>query len=149
MIFLILIFIIAFLYASVGHGGASGYLALMVIFGMSPLVMRSSVLVLNILVSGIAFLMYYTGQHFRIKLFWPFIVTSVPMAYLGALTPLHFRIFNILLMICLLAGIFRLLYRVNEQNFKVRSMPLLPAFFFGKCDWIPFGLNRHWWGYFT
>jgi uncharacterized membrane protein YfcA len=69
---------VAFLYASVGHGGASGYLALMVLFGISPVVMKSSALMLNIFVSAIAFLQYYRHGHFRWKILLPFILLSIP-----------------------------------------------------------------------
>lgn len=125
IIFLGLVFVIAFLYASVGHGGASGYLAIMVLFGMSPLAMRSSVLVLNIMVSGTAFFQYYRGRHFSTALLWPFVITSIPMALLGSLTPVHLQFFRILLMICLLAGVFRLIYDVHKQ-YEIRpiSIPL-------------------------
>src|SRR3954462_8800399 len=83
-LFLILLFIVAFLYASVGHGGASGYLALMALFNFYPLLMKSSALLLNIFVSLIAFIQYYRGGYFKWKLFLPFAVTSIPLAFAGA-----------------------------------------------------------------
>ena len=68
-LFGILLLLVAFLYASVGHGGASGYLALMALFGFAPEVMRPTALLLNIFVSGIAFLSYYRSGYFSWKLF--------------------------------------------------------------------------------
>ena len=72
IVFYFLLLIVAFLYASVGHGGASGYLALMALFSYSPDTMRSTALVLNIMVSGIAFVQYYQKGYFKWNLFWPF-----------------------------------------------------------------------------
>lgn len=82
-VFYLLMVVVAFLYASVGHGGASGYLALMALFSFAPETMRPTALLLNILVSLIAFVQYYRKQHFIWNLFWPFAVTSIPFAYLG------------------------------------------------------------------
>lgn len=82
-VFYLLMVVVAFLYASVGHGGASGYLALMALFSFAPEAMRPTALLLNILVSFIAFVQYYRKQHFIWHLFWPFAVTSIPFAYLG------------------------------------------------------------------
>jgi hypothetical protein len=80
-----LLMLVAFLYASVGHGGASGYLALMALYGFAPEVMRPTALMLNIFVSSIAFLSYYRSGHFSWKLFWPLAIMAVPAAYLGGL----------------------------------------------------------------
>lgn len=82
--FLILLFVVAFLYSSVGHGGASGYLALMAIFGiMAPSMMKSSALIMNIFVSSISFFHYYRSGNFRWKLFLPFAIASIPLAFIG------------------------------------------------------------------
>src|SRR5437868_439486 len=83
IIFYMLLFVVAFLYASVGHGGASGYLALMAIFSIAPEVMKPTALLLNLFVSGTSFIQFYRGQHFRWKIFLPLALTSVPAAYLG------------------------------------------------------------------
>jgi len=109
IIFLFLIAIVAFLYASVGHGGASGYLALMVIFGISPLLMKPSALILNIFVSAIAFFQYYRQGHFKWKILFPFIITSIPLSFLGAKIQIDAHIYKIILALCLLLAILRLL----------------------------------------
>ena len=75
--FFILLFIVALLYASVGHGGASGYLALMAIYGFAPEVMKPSALILNLFVSLTSFIMFYKGGHFKWKLFLPFAFSEV------------------------------------------------------------------------
>src|SRR3977135_1098651 len=73
----------AFAYASVGHGGASAYIAAMALAGVAPAEMRPIALQLNVLVSAIATVKFYRAAHFRWRLFWPFAVTSIPAAYLG------------------------------------------------------------------
>ena len=60
-----LLLLVAFLYASVGHGGASGYLALMALFGVAPAVMKPTALVLNLFVAGVSFIQFYRAQHFK------------------------------------------------------------------------------------
>lgn len=76
-------FAAAALYSSVGHAGASGYLAIMALFGLDPAVMRPTALVLNILVALIAAVKFYRVGSFSWPLFWPFALTSVPAAFLG------------------------------------------------------------------
>ncbi len=78
-----LIFAAAVLYSSVGHGGASGYLAAMALFGMTPAVMKPTALVLNIIVAAIATVKFYRAGCFDRNLFWRFAVGSVPCAFLG------------------------------------------------------------------
>src|SRR5207247_3460890 len=75
--------LIAFLYSSVGHAGASGYIATMTLFGLAPTVIRPTALVLNILVAFIGALQFWRAGHFDWKLFWPFALLSVPAAYFG------------------------------------------------------------------
>ena len=80
---LVLLVLVAFLYASVGHGGASGYLALMSTFAFPISVMKPTALVLNIFVSTVAFYFYYKGKHFKWNLFYPFAITSIPFSFIG------------------------------------------------------------------
>lgn len=83
-----LFFVVAFLYSAVGHGGASGYLALLSLYDIVPEYMKPIALVLNLLVSGMAFIQFYRQGHFLWRLFLPIALFSVPMAYWGGLTPL-------------------------------------------------------------
>lgn len=87
-----LIFVAALLYSSVGHAGASGYLAAMALFGVAPAIMKPTALALNILVASIAFTKFYRAGAFSWSLFWPFALASVPMAWLGGwiTLPAHF-----------------------------------------------------------
>jgi uncharacterized membrane protein YfcA len=83
-----LFFVVAFLYSAVGHGGASGYLALLSLHDIAPEYMKPIALVLNLLVSGMAFIQFYRQGHFLWRLLLPIALFSVPMAYWGGLTPL-------------------------------------------------------------
>ena len=85
---MILFFLIAFLYSAVGHGGASGYLALMSFFLPYPELMKPIALLLNLVVSGIALVQFYRQGHFLWRVFVPIALCSIPMAYLGGFTPL-------------------------------------------------------------
>ncbi len=78
-----LVLVVGFMYSSVGHAGASGYLAAMALFGIAPDVMKPAALVLNILVAVIGTVQFWRAGHFDWKLFWPFAITSVPLAFLG------------------------------------------------------------------
>jgi uncharacterized membrane protein YfcA len=105
--FYFLLFVVAFLYASVGHGGASGYLALMALFSVAPEVMKPTALLLNIFVSLTAFIHFYRGGHFNLKLFWPFAVASIPMAYAGGLVHVDASIYKKMLGLLLLIPVIR------------------------------------------
>ena len=78
-----LFFAASILYSSVGHGGASGYLAAMGLFGIAPAVMRPTALVMNIAVASISLYKFTRSSGFNWRLFWPFAVTAVPMAFVG------------------------------------------------------------------
>jgi uncharacterized membrane protein YfcA len=73
----------AALYASVGHGGASAYLAVMGLAGMAPAEMKPIALFLNIAVSAVALGNFVRAGHFKASLFWPLAAASVPAAFLG------------------------------------------------------------------
>lgn len=105
------IFIIATLYASVGHGGASGYLATMSLFGLAPLSIRPTALLLNILVAGIAVCAFARAGHFNWRLFWPFAVASVPASFIGGSLTLPAHLYRPLLGIILLYAASRLLWQ--------------------------------------
>jgi len=117
----LLIGIMAFLYASVGHGGASGYLALMAIFGTSPALMKPSALILNVFVSLVAFIQYYRAGHFRWALFWPFALASIPLSFIGATLPITDSLYKKLLAIALLIAIARMLFQPTD---RLQNKPL-------------------------
>lgn len=110
ILFLLAIFIVAFLYSSVGHGGASGYLALMALFGISTLYLRASALSLNLFVSAVSFYAFYKAGYFKIKILIPFILGSIPMAFIGARITVEPQMFKFILGIFLLIAVARMLY---------------------------------------
>lgn len=112
-IFYILLIIVAFLYASVGHGGASGYLALMALFNFTPAVMKPTALLLNLFVSAISFLQFYRGKHFLWKIFLPLAIASVPMAYLGGTIHIEADLYKKILGVLLLIPIGRFIFFSN------------------------------------
>lgn len=83
ILLVLLIFVAATLYSAVGHGGASGYLAAMALFGLAPATMKPAALVLNIAVATFAGARWARAGHFNWRLFWPFALGSVPFAYFG------------------------------------------------------------------
>jgi uncharacterized membrane protein YfcA len=101
--------VVALLYASVGHGGASGYLVLGALMGMGQTEMRLPALLMNMVVSGIAFIRFQRSGHFRWSVFWPFALTSIPMAWLGSTMVLDPYAFECLLGLALLLAAARLL----------------------------------------
>jgi uncharacterized protein len=125
IIFYALIFFTAVLYSSVGHGGASGYLAIMAIFAVSPESMRSSALILNLFVAGISFYSYFRGGYFRPALILPFILFSVPMSFVGARIEIDPQIYRMILGVFLLLAIFRMLVTVkNAGNIRPVDVPV-------------------------
>lgn len=103
------LFTIGFLYASVGHGGASGYLAALSLFSLPISFYKPWILVLNIAVAGISFIQFSRTGNFKWKLCWPFIITSIPCAFLGSKLKIEGDLYNILLGIALLIPTIRLL----------------------------------------
>lgn len=130
-IFLVSLFVIAFLYSSVGHGGGSGYLALMALAGIAPVFMRSTSLTLNIFVSLIAFIAYFNAGYFRPALIIPFLFSSIPMAYVGALLPIQPTLYKIILGIFLLVAIARMLFNPNAVSEQSEKPPFLLALLIG------------------
>lgn len=130
-LFYILIFSLAILYSSVGHGGASGYLALMAIFSFSPEVMRPSALVLNIFVSSIALFSFYKNGHFKFKLLLPFIITSVPVAFVGGAITADPKTYKIILGIFLLIAIARMVYQPKNTANELRPINKYGAYVIG------------------
>ena len=125
ILFILAIGVVALLYSSVGHGGASGYLALMALFGIDVVLMKPSALILNLFVSSIAFISYYRAGHFRMRLLLPFVVTSIPLAYLGATLEIPPELYKKILGVCLFIAALRILIRPREdQSLKKISIPI-------------------------
>jgi hypothetical protein len=114
--FLTLLPIMALIYAMVGHGGASAYLALMALFSFSPDVMRPTALLLNLFVAGISFIHFWRAGHFNLKLFLVFAVSSIPFSYLGGLQDIDEKIYKKILGVLLLFAIARILGLFGKQK---------------------------------
>ena len=110
----ILFFATALLYSSVGHAGASGYLAAMALIGVEPSIMKPTALALNILVATIATLRFYRAGCFSWSLLWPFACTSIPFAFLGGAITLPVHLFKTIVGIVLLWAAVKL-FRTDIQ----------------------------------
>lgn len=95
---------VAFLYSSVGHAGASGYIAVMSLFGLAPEVIRPTALAMNVLVASVATWQFWRSGHLSWRLFWPFALLAVPCAFLGGAIALPARLFDVLLGAILIAS---------------------------------------------
>lgn len=117
-----LVFFVALLYSSVGHAGASGYLAAMALFGVAPSVMKPAALALNILVAGIGVYQFGVAKTIRGSLLWPFALASVPFAFLGGAISLPGSGYQVLLGAVLLIAALRLAASVPPRE-TVRPLP--------------------------
>lgn len=116
IIILAAIFLVAVLYSSVGHGGGSGYLAVMAFFAVAPSVTKPTALALNIFVAGIATIQFYRRGHFDRKVFLPFALASIPFAFIGGTIDLPVEYYKILLGLVLLFAAFRLGWKFRNKD---------------------------------
>lgn len=121
-LFYALIPIVAFLYSSVGHGGASGYLALMAVFSFPSDMMKQTALLLNLFVAGIAFYQYYKGGYFNRSLFLFFALGSVPAAFIGGLWSLDPWLYKKILGFILFFAIARMLFKKESTQQKNKQV---------------------------
>ena len=117
----------AFVYAAVGHGGASAYIAAMALAGIAPQEMRPIALTLNVLVSAVATYKFWRAGHFRWRLFWPFAAVSIPFAYLGGAITLPGHIYKVVVGLVLVYAGWQLWrsFRAGEEMRPVRE-PAVP-----------------------
>lgn len=109
------ILLAAMLYSSVGHGGASGYIAMMALFGLSAQDMKAAALVMNIFVASLVFARLYRAGHFNVRLFVPLALASVPMAYVGGAYVIDEPIYKYIVGAALLVGAARLLIESGDR----------------------------------
>ena len=133
----------AFLYASVGHGGASAYIAAMALAGVAPAEMRPIALQLNVLVAAIATFKFHRAGHFRWPLFWPFAAASIPAAYLGGAIVLPGTAYKILVGFVLLYAGWQLWWsaRAGEELRAARPIPVALAMAIGAVLGVLSGLT--------
>jgi uncharacterized protein len=126
------VLLVALLYSSVGHGGASGYLALMRTTGMRPEEVSSAALLLNLLVSSVGFVQYARAGHFSWRTVWPFLIGSVPFAFIGGLIKISDRTFDLLLAAVLIWAAIRMAWpSPRDQPEAEEPAPKIPAIAIG------------------
>ena len=130
-LFYVFIPLIAFLYSSVGHGGASGYLALMAVFSFPSELMKQTALLLNLFVAGISFFQYYKAGHFNKKLFLYFALGSVPTAFIGGMWSLDPWLYKKILGFILFFAIAKMLFKKENTSKQIKKIPVALALFIG------------------
>lgn len=139
----VLVFLASALYASVGHAGASGDIAAMGLVGVPAMSMKPTALVLNLFVASIGTYRFYRAGYFSWSLFWPFVVLSVPFAYLGGRITLPGSIYRPMVGVVLLYAAYRLivLSRGNAETEHSTGAPLIPALLWGALIGLLSGLT--------
>jgi len=122
LIFLLILPVVAFMYSTVGHGGASGYLALMTLFSFAPEEMKPTALLLNLFVAAISFYHYWRTGHFNGKLFLAFAIGSIPLSFLGGTMNIDARLYKIVLGVLLLFAIAKMLNLFGKESTKIKQV---------------------------
>jgi uncharacterized protein len=117
-----LILIIALLYSTVGHAGASGYLAVLALFGMSPIVMKPTALSLNVLVALIGTVRFARAGFFSWRTFWPFAVASIPLSLIGGSLTLSVPIYKSIVGAVLIYSAVRLFFDAGAADARKTSL---------------------------
>jgi uncharacterized membrane protein YfcA len=127
----LLFLIVAFLFSSVGQGGASGYLAVMALFNVPVIEMRPIALVLNIIVAGIATYKYVKAKRFSLRTFIIFVLLSIPFSFVGGAIQLPSKQIKLVIGIILILSSFVMLLRVYiRSEYEVKKVPV-PVGFIG------------------
>ena len=122
------IFVMAALYSSVGHAGASGYLAVMALAGLAPAVMKPTALTLNILVALIATVRFYRAGYFSWRIVMPFALSSIPFAFVGGALTLPGAVYQKVVGLALLFAAFRLwMHAAARADAEAQPTPLPAA----------------------
>jgi len=138
----VLIFVIALLYSTVGHAGASGYIAAMALFGMAPMIMKPTALTLNIIVALIGSVRFYRAGFFSWRTFWPFVVTSIPAAYIGGSLTLPIPVYKSVVGVVLFYSAVRLFWSAGSADSKkARLVPIWLALIVGAAIGLLSGLT--------
>ena len=142
----LLFFAVAALYSSVGHAGASGYIAAMALLGFAPEQLRPTALALNLLVGGIGLFRFWRGGHVRWRNVLPFVFASAPAAYFAARIQLPVQTYSLLLGFVLLAaaaGVFHSAARAERSDAEAegRRVPWLAGLLLGAAIGVLSGLT--------
>src|SRR4029453_9884390 len=133
------IFIVAVMYSSVGHGGASGYLAVMAFLSVAPELTRPTALVLNLFVASSGAYQFYRAGYFSWRIFLPFAVTSIPFAFIGGMITLTTTLYKIVLGAVLIVAAVRLAWNLKPDA-DIRQPNLLIALIIGAIIGLLSGL---------
>jgi hypothetical protein len=119
------VLVVAFLYSSVGHAGASGYIAVMALGSLAPAAIKPTALALNIIVATIGSWQFWRAGHFSWRLFWPFALASIPLAFVGGRLDLPADVFRLLVGLVLLFSAAYFFW--NPTVDEVRARPSIPV----------------------
>jgi len=117
--FLMVIGVAAVLYSSVGHGGASGYLAAMALFGLEPSIMKPAALMMNIFVTVLVLSRACRTCHFNWRLFLPVICASMPMAFVGGAYTIDSSIYKVVVGLLLLLAVWRMFWQAKDNDVTI------------------------------
>jgi uncharacterized membrane protein YfcA len=138
-VILLAIFLVAVLYSSVGHGGASGYLALMAFLAVGPEVSRPTALVLNLFVASIGTVQFYRAGYFSWRIFLPFAAASIPMAVVGGMIEIPTNVYKIVLGVVLCLAAIRLAIKLKNDD-EVKEPPIAACLLIGAVIGLLSGL---------
>ena len=146
LILAVLLLGVAALYSSVGHAGASGYIAMMALMGLAPEQIRPTALTLNLLVGGIGLLRFWRNGHVRWRNVLPFVLASAPAAFFAAQIRLPRESYSLLLGVVLLVaaiGVFRHASQAEEEDAATagRRVPWIPGLLTGAVIGVLSGLT--------
>lgn len=137
-----LIFVVAVLYSTVGHAGASGYLAAMALFGLAPAVMKPTALTLNIIVATVGTIRFLRAGFFSWRTFWPFAVASIPAAFIGGWLTLPAAVYKAIVGIVLLYSAVRIFFSAKTADDQpTRKPPIAIALLLGAAIGLLSGLT--------
>ena len=137
-----LIFAVAVLYSTVGHAGASGYLAAMALFGLAPAVMKPTALTLNIIVATVGTIRFLRAGFFSWRTFWPFAVASIPAAFVGGWLTLPAVVYKAIVGIVLLYSAVRIFFSAKTGDDQpTRKPPIAIALVLGAAIGLLSGLT--------
>ena len=138
----LLIFVVAILYSTVGHAGASGYLAAMALFGLAPAVMKPTALTLNIIVAIVGTIRFIRAGFFSWRVFWPFAVASIPAAFVGGWLTLPASVYKAIVGVVLLYSAVRIFFSAKAGvDQETCQAPLALALVFGAAIGLLSGLT--------
>ena len=128
-----LFFVVAVVYSSVGHAGASGYSAVMALFNIAPVLMRPTSLMLNLVVGSIGLYRFQKAGLINLKVVGPFLITSMPSAYWAAQLNVEKKYFYLALgLVLLFSGSKLLISRSTKSEYTpIKKAPLFTSLFWG------------------